>query len=55
MGPSSYSTGAVLGPHDSALANPVPYAVNPPHVDNLVHATHNAFGNPGGSGYAART
>ena len=51
----SYSTGGLLSPSLSALANPVPYQNVAGDVDNLNHNTLNANGNIGaGSGFASR-
>jgi hypothetical protein len=52
---NTYSTGSVLPSGLSALANPVPYQKVAGDVDNLNHATVNAYGNYGaGSGFASR-
>lgn len=52
---NTYSTGGPLPANLSALANPPPYQNVAGDVDNLNHATVNAYGNYGaGSGFASR-
>ena len=52
---STYSTGGVLSPSLSALANPIPYKlVGNLAMDNLNHNAQNSFGNNVGSGSASR-
>ena len=52
---NTYSTGGVLPPGSSALANPIPYQNVAGDVDNLNHNTLNSYGNIGsGSGFASR-
>ena len=52
---NTYSTGGVLKANESALANPVPFNKLPGGVDNLNHATKNAYGTEGaGSGFPSR-
>lgn len=52
---STYSTGGVLSPALSALANPVPYksGADVP-IDNLNHNAKNSFGHNVGAGSASR-
>ena len=52
---STYSTGGVLSPSLSALANPVPYKSGADvAIDNLDHNAKNAFGHNVGAGFASR-
>ena len=52
---NTYSTGGPLTAADSALASPPPFKTLPGNVDNLNHATLNAYGKIGaGSGFLSR-
>ena len=52
---STYSTGGVLSPALSALANPVPYKSGADvAIDNLNHNAKNSFGHNVGAGSASR-